>query len=211
MKVKPWSRPCRRILNALTGDGVHVVTVNDYLAHRDRNWMGPLYEFLGLTVGVIQHDMNPRERQAAYGCDITYGTNNEFGFDYLRDNMVSFKEEMVQRGHAFAVVDEVDSILVDEARTPLIISGPAEESTDKYYKAFQIARQLKGRRVTEATGRSMPKHKDGPEDLNKGYDYLADEKNKSIALVRRRGNQGRRNFSVSRICMRSTPMNTAIM
>ena len=94
--------------------------------------------------------MSPRERQAAYGCDITYGTNNEFGFDYLRDNMVSFKEEMVQRGHAFAVVDEVDSILVDEARTPLIISGPAEESTDKYYKAFQIARQLKGRRVTEA-------------------------------------------------------------
>src|SRR3989338_5326318 len=119
-------------LNALTGDGVHVVTVNDYLAHRDRHWMGPVYESLGLSVGVIQHDMNPRERQAAYGCDITYGTNNEFGFDYLRDNMVSFKEEMVQRGHAFAIVDEVDSILVDEARTPLIISGPAEESTDKY-------------------------------------------------------------------------------
>ena len=166
-------------LNALTGDGVHVVTVNDYLAHRDRNWMGPLYEFMGLTVGVIQHDMSPRERQAAYACDITYGTNNEFGFDYLRDNMVSFKEEMVQRGHAFAVVDEVDSILVDEARTPLIISGPAEESTDKYYKAFQIARQLKGRRVTEAQEIDA-KHKG--EDLYKGFDYLADEKNKSIAL-----------------------------
>jgi len=166
-------------LNALTSDGVHVVTVNDYLAHRDRSWMGPLYEFLGLTVGVIQHDMNPRERQAAYGCDITYGTNNEFGFDYLRDNMVSSKEEMVQRGHAFAVVDEVDSILVDEARTPLIISGPAEESTDKYYKAFQIARQLKGRRVTEAQEIDA-KHKG--EDLYKGYDYLADEKNKSISL-----------------------------
>jgi len=166
-------------LNALTGDGVHVVTVNDYLAHRDRNWMGPLYEFLGLTVGVIQHDMSPRERQAAYGCDITYGTNNEFGFDYLRDNMVSFKEEMVQRGHAYAVVDEVDSILVDEARTPLIISGPAEESTDKYYKAFQIARQLKGRRVTEAQEIDA-KHKG--EDLYKGFDYLADEKSKSIAL-----------------------------
>jgi preprotein translocase subunit SecA len=166
-------------LNALTGDGVHVVTVNDYLAHRDRNWMGPLYQFLGLTVGVIQHDMNPRERQAAYGCDITYGTNNEFGFDYLRDNMVSFKEEMVQRGHGFAVVDEVDSILVDEARTPLIISGPAEESTDKYYKAFQIARQLKGRRVTEAQEIDA-KHKG--EDLYQGYDYLADEKSKSIAL-----------------------------
>jgi preprotein translocase subunit SecA len=166
-------------LNALTGDGVHVVTVNDYLAHRDRHWMGPLYEFLGLTIGVIQHDMNPRDRQAAYACDITYGTNNEFGFDYLRDNMVSFKEEMVQRGHAFGVVDEVDSILVDEARTPLIISGPAEESTDKYYKAFQIARQLKGRRVTEAQEIDA-KHKG--EDLYKGFDYLADEKNKSISL-----------------------------
>ncbi|MDE2009933.1 MAG: preprotein translocase subunit SecA [Candidatus Omnitrophica bacterium] len=166
-------------LNALTGDGVHVVTVNDYLAGRDRHWMGPIYEFLGLSVGVIQHDMNPRERQVAYGCDITYGTNNEFGFDYLRDNMVSFREEMVQRGHAFAVVDEVDSILIDEARTPLIISGPAEESTDKYYKAFQIARQLKGRRVTEAQEIDA-KHKG--EDLSKGYDYLADEKNKSIAL-----------------------------
>lgn len=166
-------------LNALTGDGVHVVTVNDYLAHRDRNWMGPLYEFLGLSVGVIQHDMSPRERQIAYGCDITYGTNNEFGFDYLRDNMVSSKEEMVQRGHAFGVVDEVDSILVDEARTPLIISGPAEESTDKYYKAFQIARQLKGRRVTEAQEVDA-KHKG--EDLYKGYDYLADEKAKSISL-----------------------------
>jgi preprotein translocase subunit SecA len=153
--------------------------VNDYLAHRDRHWMGPLYEFLGLTVGVIQHDMSPRERKAAYACDITYGTNNEFGFDYLRDNMVSFKEEMVQRGHAFAVVDEVDSILVDEARTPLIISGPAEESTDKYYKAFQIARQLKGRRVTEAQEIDA-KHKG--EDLYKGFDYLADEKAKSVAL-----------------------------
>jgi len=169
-------------LNALTGDGVHVVTVNDYLAHRDRNWMGPLYEFLGLTVGVIQHDMNPRERQAAYGCDITYGTNNEFGFDYLRDNMVSFKEEMVQRGHAFAVVDEVDSILVDEARTPLIISGPAEESTDKYYKAFQISRQLKGRHITDA------QETDDKEDIRaftgeyKGYDYLANEKGKYIIL-----------------------------
>jgi preprotein translocase subunit SecA len=166
-------------LNALTGDGVHVVTVNDYLAHRDRHWMGPLYEFLGLTVGVIQHDMNPGARKAAYACDITYGTNNEFGFDYLRDNMVSFKDEMVQRGHAFAVVDEVDSILVDEARTPLIISGPAEESTDKYYKAFQISRQLTGRRVTEAQEVDA-KHKG--EDLYKGYDYLADEKNRSISL-----------------------------
>ena len=167
-------------VNALTGDGVHVITVNDYLAHRDRNWMGPIYEFLGLTVGCIQHDMNPRERQAAYGCDITYGTNNEFGFDYLRDNMVSFKEEMVQRGHAFAIVDEVDSILVDEARTPLIISGPAEESTDKYYKAHQISLQLKGRRVTE-NEEIDAKHKGI--DLSEGFDYVADEKNKSVALT----------------------------
>jgi len=183
-------------LNALTGDGVHVVTVNDYLAHRDCNWMGPLYRFLGLSVGVIQHDMNPRERQAAYACDITYGTNNEFGFDYLRDNMVSFKEEMVQRGHAFAVVDEVDSILVDEARTPLIISGPAEESTDKYYKAFQIARQLKGRRVTEAQEIDA-KHKG--EDLYKGYDYLADEKAKSISLSEEGENKAAEMFGVKNL------------
>ncbi|MBI3315115.1 MAG: preprotein translocase subunit SecA, partial [Candidatus Omnitrophica bacterium] len=167
-------------LNALAGDGVHVVTVNDYLAHRDRHWMGPVYESLGLTVGVIQHDMNPRERQAAYGCDITYGTNNEFGFDYLRDNMVSFKEEMVQRGHAFAIVDEVDSILVDEARTPLIISGPAEESTDKYYKAHQISCSLSGRRVTEQEEIDA-KHRG--EDLSTGFDYVADEKAKSVALT----------------------------
>lgn len=167
-------------LNALTGDGVHVVTVNDYLANRDRHWMGPIYEFLGLTVGCIQHDMNPRERQQAYGCDITYGTNNEFGFDYLRDNMVSIKEDMVQRGHYFAIVDEVDSILVDEARTPLIISGPAEESTDKYYKAYQISRELKGRRVTE---NEMIEAKHKGENLGEGYDYLADEKAKSVDLT----------------------------
>ena len=167
-------------LNALTGAGVHVVTVNDYLAERDRKWMGPIYEFLGLSVGVIQHDMNPHERQQAYGCDITYGTNNEFGFDYLRDNMVNFKEEMVQRGHHFAIVDEVDSILVDEARTPLIISGPAEESTDKYYKANEVAKQLKGRRVTEAE-QIDAKYKN--EDLSIGFDYIADEKARSVSLT----------------------------
>jgi len=167
-------------LNALTGDGVHVITVNDYLANRDRHWMGPIYEFLGLSVGCIQHDMHPRERQQAYGCDITYGTNNEFGFDYLRDNMVSAKEEMVQRGHHYAIVDEVDSILVDEARTPLIISGPAEESTDKYYKAYQISKELKGRRVTEAQ-EIEAKHKG--DNLGVGFDYLADEKAKSVSLT----------------------------
>ncbi|MEW6617735.1 MAG: preprotein translocase subunit SecA [bacterium] len=130
-------------LNALTGKGVHIVTVNDYLAKRDREWMGPIYEFLGLSVGVIQHDLNFRERQQAYSCDITYGTNNEFGFDYLRDNMVGHKDLKVQRGHYFAIVDEVDSILIDEARTPLIISGPAEESTDKYYKVDKIIPYLR--------------------------------------------------------------------
>ena len=130
-------------LNALSGKVVHVVTVNDYLARRDRAWMGPLYEFLGLSCGAIQHDMSPDQRQKAYGCDVTYGTNNEFGFDYLRDNMVSSSEDRAQRPLHYAIVDEVDSILIDEARTPLIISGPSEESTDKYYKANKIINRLK--------------------------------------------------------------------
>ncbi|HWB29074.1 MAG TPA: DEAD/DEAH box helicase, partial [Vicinamibacterales bacterium] len=121
-------------LNALEGKGVHVVTVNDYLARRDSEWMGRVYRFLGMTVGVVQHELNDAERQVAYGADITYGTNNEFGFDYLRDNMKFDLAQFVQRGHQFAIVDEVDSILIDEARTPLIISGPAEESTDLYYE-----------------------------------------------------------------------------
>jgi len=129
-------------LNALLGKGVHIVTVNDYLARRDREWMGPIYESLGLTVGVLQHDIGPEERKAAYACDITYGTNNEFGFDYLRDNMVTHNEQMVQREQNYAIVDEVDSILVDEARTPLIISGPAEESTELYYKIDKIIPRL---------------------------------------------------------------------
>lgn len=167
-------------LNGLTAEGVHIVTVNDYLARRDRDWMGPLFEFLGLSVGVIQHDMDPQRRKKEYGCDITYGTNNEFGFDYLRDNMVSFKEDMVQRVHHFAIVDEVDSILIDEARTPLIISGPAEESTDKYYRAYEITKKLKGRRVTEKDEIDA-KHKEI--NLADGFDYLADEKAKSISLT----------------------------
>src|SRR5688500_5446970 len=120
-------------LNALEGKGVHVVTVNDYLARRDSEWMGRLYRFLGMSVGVIQHDLRDEQRQVAYGADITYGTNNEFGFDYLRDNMKFELGHMVQRGHHFAIVDEVDSILIDEARTPLIISGSTEASTDLYY------------------------------------------------------------------------------
>jgi preprotein translocase subunit SecA len=130
-------------LNALEGKGVHIVTVNDYLAKRDREWMGVIYRFLGLSVGVILHELNDRERQEAYGCDITYGTNNEFGFDYLRDNMKFRLEDYVQRDLNYGIVDEVDSILIDEARTPLIISGPAEESTDKYYKINRIIPSLR--------------------------------------------------------------------
>src|SRR4051812_29568076 len=130
-------------LNALTGRGVHVVTVNDYLARRDSEWMGRLYTFLGLTVGVIQNHHGDRERQEAYRCDVTYGTNNEFGFDYLRDNMKFDLASMVQRDHVYAIVDEVDSILIDEARTPLIISGPSEESVDKYYRVDKIVPRLK--------------------------------------------------------------------
>ena len=136
-------------LNALSGRGVHVVTVNDYLAKRDSEWMGQLYRFLGLTVGVIVHDLDDQERRDAYAADVTYGTNNEFGFDYLRDNMKFDLKECVQRGHNFAIVDEVDSILIDEARTPLIISGASEESTDKYARVNRIIPKLeKGEEMT---------------------------------------------------------------
>src|SRR2546426_12635724 len=125
-------------LNALDGKGVHVVTVNDYLAHRDSEWMGRLYKFLGLSVGVVHHGLDDQQRRESYGSNITYGTNNEFGFDYLRDNMKFDLAHCVQREHHYAIVDEVDSILIDEARTPLIISGPSEESTDKYYRIDKI-------------------------------------------------------------------------
>ncbi|MDI6606099.1 MAG: preprotein translocase subunit SecA [Candidatus Omnitrophota bacterium] len=167
-------------LNALLGKGVHIVTVNDYLARRDREWMGPIYEFLGLSVGVIQHDMSDEERKTAYSCDIAYGTNNEFGFDYLRDNMKYSLQDLVQRPFYYAIVDEVDSILIDEARTPLIISGPAEESTEKYYTAKKLADQLIGRRLTE---REEIDAKYKGEDLTKGYDYIADEKAQTVALT----------------------------
>src|SRR5690242_10820798 len=129
-------------LNALEGKGVHVVTVNDYLAKRDSEWMGRLYKFLGLSVGVIVHDLDDDERRRSYAADVTYGTNNEFGFDYLRDNMKFDIADCVPRVHHYAIVDEVDSILIDEARTPLIISGPSEESTDKYYKIDRIIPKL---------------------------------------------------------------------
>ena len=138
-------------LNALSGDGVHVVTVNDYLAKRDSEWMGKLYRFLGLSVGVIVHDLDDDERREAYRADITYGTNNEYGFDYLRDNMKFDLAECVQRGHNFGIVDEVDSILIDEARTPLIISGQSDESTDKYDKANRVIPHLiKGEEIEKA-------------------------------------------------------------
>ncbi len=166
-------------LNALLGKGVHIVTVNDYLARRDRDWMGPVFEELGLTVGVIQHDMLPDQRKNAYNCDIVYGTNNEFGFDYLRDNMVIDKREMVQRSFYYAIVDEVDSILIDEARTPLIISGPTEVTTDIYYKAKDIASSLKGKRITQ---KDEINAKYEGRDLYEGVDYIADEKANTVSL-----------------------------
>ena len=173
-------------LNALSGKGVHVVTVNDYLASRDAEWMGRIYRFLGLSVGVIQHDLNDEQRQAAYACDITYGTNNEFGFDYLRDNMKFDLSRMVQRGHNFAIVDEVDSILIDEARTPLIISGPAEESNDLYYEVDRIIPQLTRGMVHQ--GQMKTEDRERMEDSG---DYIVDEKAKTVTLTEAGHRQGR--------------------
>ncbi len=164
--------PC--YLNALEGKGVLVVTVNEYLAKRDAEWMGRIYRFLGLSYGIIVHDLDDQERQASYAADITYGTNNEYGFDYLRDNMKFRLEDCVQRGHNFAIVDEVDSILVDEARTPLIISGPSEESTDKYYKINRI--------IPKLTRGEEIKGKEPGESYTTG-DYTVDEKHRSAALT----------------------------
>src|SRR5688572_18580597 len=172
-------------LNALAGKGVHVVTVNDYLAKRDAEWMGRIYGFLGLTTGVIVHDLDEYERQANYNCDITYGQNNEFGFDYLRDNMKASPDRMVQRGLHYAIVDEVDSILVDEARTPLIISGAGEESADLYQKVDKIIPRLK-REVdytVDEKAHSAMLTDDGVEKVEKllGVDNLYESKN--IQLV----------------------------
>lgn len=163
-------------LNALTGEGVHIVTVNDYLAKRDSEWMGKLYRFLGLDVGLIIHEKTNDQRKAAYNADITYGTNNEMGFDYLRDNMVQYKEQKVQRGHKFAIVDEVDSILIDEARTPLIISGKGEQSTDLYRQANAFAKTLKMVKVAKM---------DEKQDTEATYDgdYVVDEKAKTATLT----------------------------
>ena len=165
-------------LNALTGEGVHIVTVNDYLAKRDSEWMGKVHRFLGLTVGLIIHDMKKEERQKAYAADITYGTNNEMGFDYLRDNMALFSSELVQRGHAFAIVDEVDSILIDEARTPLIISGMGEKSTQLYDMAEMFASRLKKFVVVETDDKEE-------EATDIDADYVVDEKGKSVTLTAR--------------------------
>lgn len=162
-------------LNALAGNGVHIVTVNDYLARRDSEWMGKVYHYLGLTCGLIVHDKTNDERREAYACDITYGTNNEMGFDYLRDNMVTYKEQKVQRGHAFAIVDEVDSILIDEARTPLIISGQGDRSSDLYLRANRFAKSLKAYRVKEVDKKQTNDEVDG--------DYIVDEKARTATLT----------------------------
>ena len=153
-------------LNALAGKGVHVVTVNDYLARRDSEWMGKVYNYMGLTVGLIVNGMRSGARREAYACDITYGTNNEFGFDYLRDNMVAYKKDMVQRGHEFAIVDEVDSILIDEARTPLIISGVAEKSNELYISVDKFVRTLRMYKIKELDDKEENDDMDG--------DYIVD-------------------------------------
>ncbi len=165
-------------LNALTGEGVHVITVNDYLAKRDSEWMGKVYRFLGLTVGLVISGMNPVQKQQAYNCDVTYGTNNEFGFDYLRDNMVIYKNQLVQRKLKYAIVDEIDSILIDEARTPLIISGRANKSSDLYKKADNFVKRLKAKVIVEEDVKDLEQAED-----NENYDYIVDLKAKSATLT----------------------------
>jgi len=167
-------------LNALSGEGVHIITVNDYLAKRDSEWMGKVYRFLGLSVGLIIAGMKPNEKQDAYNCDITYGTNNEFGFDYLRDNMVIYKNQLVQRKLSYAIVDEIDSILIDEARTPLIISGRANKSSDLYKKADSFVRKLQAKVIVEEDVKDEAQAED-----NENYDYIVDLKAKSATLTQK--------------------------
>ena len=186
-------------LNALTGKGVHIVTVNDYLAKRDSEWMGKVYRFLGLTVGLVIHAVEPAQRKAMYEADITYGTNNEFGFDYLRDNMAIYKKAMVQRGHAFAIVDEVDSILIDEARTPLIISGQGEKSSQLYELADRFAAGLKQLRVKEVDA------KEEQDDIE--ADYIVDEKARTATLTPQGQARAERYFKVENL---SDPQNTTL-
>lgn len=187
-------------LNALTGEGVHIVTVNDYLAKRDSEWMGKVHRFLGLTVGLVIHDVSNTDRRAAYAADITYGTNNEFGFDYLRDNMAIYANEMVQRGHAFAIVDEVDSILIDEARTPLIISGQGEQSTQLYQIVDSFVAKLKGMRIA-----SVDEKEEEAEDID--ADYVVDEKARSVTLTARGIAKAESNFNLDNL---SAPENTTL-
>ena len=179
-------------LNALAGNGVHIVTVNDYLARRDSEWMGKVHRFLGLSVGLIVHGLSNEERREAYNCDITYGTNNEMGFDYLRDNMALYKESMVQRGHAFAIVDEVDSILIDEARTPLIISGQGDESTDLYRQADDFVSRLK-----KQVYASVDEKEEEAEDLD--ADYVVDEKARTATLTARGVAKAERAFGLENL------------
>ena len=186
-------------LNALTGKGVHIVTVNDYLAKRDSEWMGKVYRFLGLTVGLVIHEVEPARRKAMYEADITYGTNNEFGFDYLRDNMAIYKQAMVQRGHAFAIVDEVDSILIDEARTPLIISGQGEQSSQLYEMADRFAAGLKCLRVKEVDA------KEEQDDIE--ADYIVDEKARTATLTPKGQAHAEQYFRIENL---SDPANTTL-
>jgi len=167
-------------LNALSGKGVHVITVNDYLAKRDSEWMGKLYKFLGLSVGLVIAGMEPKEKQEAYHSDVTYGTNNEFGFDYLRDNMVIYKDQLVQKSLNYAIIDEIDSILVDEARTPLIISGRANASSDLYKKANDFVKKLKAKVIVEEDIKDFDQAED-----NENYDYIVDLKAKSASLTQK--------------------------
>ena len=187
-------------LNALTGRGVHIVTVNDYLAKRDSDWMGKVYRWMGLTCGTILHEMNNDQRRAAYACDITYGTNNELGFDYLRDNMAIYKRDMVQRGHVFAIVDEVDSILIDEARTPLIISGQGDKSTDLYKQADDFVRTLSSLKVVEVDA------KESQDDIE--ADYIIDEKGKTATITPRGVTKAEKYFHVDNL---TDPENTTLM
>ncbi len=187
-------------LNALTGKGVHIVTVNDYLARRDSEEMGRVYAFLGLTTGLVVHGLNQKEKQAAYRADITYGTNNEFGFDYLRDNMAVYREHMVQRGHIFAIVDEVDSILIDEARTPLIISGMGDKSSELYEQANQLARTMRPFVIKEMDA------KQDTDDIDE--DYIVDEKAKTVVLTRNGILKAERFFRLENL---SDPENSTIL
>ena len=186
--------------STLAGEGVHIVTVNDYLAKRDSEWMGKVYRFLGLTVGLVIHDIQPKDRKASYSADITYGTNNEFGFDYLRDNMAIYATEMVQRGHAFAIVDEVDSILIDEARTPLIISGQGDKSTQLYTVVDAFVAKLKGQRVASVDTKEE-------EDPDLDADYVVDEKARTVTLTARGIAKAEQQFQVANL---ADPENTTL-